>query len=105
MLPPPLLALHARSPLSPRVLVIASGMSAGVHRIFNEILVREQNADLTIAGHLAIAEGSAVLTVDVQALDLLQLLFAADGFAGLFQDFLRARVCECCGRAEENECE
>jgi hypothetical protein len=30
----------------------------------------------------------------VQPLDLLQLLFAADGFASLFQDFLRARISE-----------
>ena len=63
--PPPLYPLHARSPLSPRVLIIASGMAAGAHRIFNEILVREQNADLTIASHLAIAEDSAILAVDV----------------------------------------
>ena len=46
-------------------------MSAGVHCVLNEIFVREQNTDFTIAFHLAITEGSAVLTVDVQALDLL----------------------------------
>ena len=80
-------------------------MSAGVHCVLNEILVWEQNTDFAIAFHLAIAEGSAVLTVDVQPLDLLQLLFAADGFTGLFQDFLRARIGESCRRAEENECE
>ncbi len=66
------------------------GMSARVHGVLNEVLVREQDTHLTIAFHLAIAEGSAVLTVDLQPLDPLQLLFTADGFTGLFHDFLRA---------------
>ena len=69
--PPPLFPLHALSPFSPRVLIMAVLMSAGIHRVFDQVLVWQRDADLAIAAHLAIAKHAAVLTVDLQALDFL----------------------------------
>jgi hypothetical protein len=75
-------------------------VSAGVHCVFDQILVRQTDTDFAITAELPIAEDTAVLAVDTQSLNLLQLFFAADRFAGLFHNLLSARVRERCRRAQ-----
>ena len=71
---------------------------ACIHRVFDEILVGQQDADFALAAHLAFAENTTILSIDLEALDFLQLLFATDCLAGLFKNFLGAGVIGECGR-------